>query len=325
MIFFNSIHYQNNGWIAVPSECAGALSGYTSSLEEVEACSALYDSYTSYVSSNCAASFSPICAAAYTNNPPYSCTKQVTENILTVLGASLGNAAAVLAISIILIKFVLKAWYPNGVALDDYDSEGNYIGDHRQFHYLDKTRMMKVVLSAVTEAAVAAKNKKPLSKGTALIDNQHSSCNTESADSCSTVPKNKRGLQLLVRKVQAQNKSDSAAMNGNNKMIIANTVAIPVEEEEYGGDEEDENNMVELEAIHYCSFNNSYHKNNKNSNGYTSLFHSYNYRNNEDVASYSDLDEVQDYVEIDGNENLVSANQRHDCSNNNGINSFSFI
>ncbi len=73
----------------MPAACAHVFnpsSEQSLSMETLEQCAAISALKANYTATDCAASFDKICAAAYTDNPPFSCTIKLRPDFLTTLG-----------------------------------------------------------------------------------------------------------------------------------------------------------------------------------------------------------------------------------------------
>jgi hypothetical protein len=115
------VYYQDNQYFSVPPSCAGAFGGAdkvdSTSLYQCHALARIANNFTS---SKCDDSFSKVCRAAYTDNPPYSCTQATKPDFLTTLGSALGNASALWSLTAILITVMLRRLYPGGVLYRNY-------------------------------------------------------------------------------------------------------------------------------------------------------------------------------------------------------------
>jgi len=74
----------------MPAACAHVFNPSSSedslTIDTLEQCAAISALKSNYTANNCAASFDKICAAAYTDNPPFSCTINLKPDFLTTLG-----------------------------------------------------------------------------------------------------------------------------------------------------------------------------------------------------------------------------------------------
>lgn len=121
MISYFRIYYQNNKFIPVPDDCAGIASdtsGFTKN--KMLDCKSLRALMYNFTSVDCEDSYEEICQAEYTDNPPYSCTRETTDDILTVLGSSLANASAAWSVFVIVVSLSLKRIYPGGIWYKEY-------------------------------------------------------------------------------------------------------------------------------------------------------------------------------------------------------------
>ena len=73
----------------MPAACAHMFnpsSAESLSMDTLEQCAAISALKANFTATNCASSFDKICAAAYTDNPPFSCTINLQPDFLTTLG-----------------------------------------------------------------------------------------------------------------------------------------------------------------------------------------------------------------------------------------------
>ena len=88
-LYFCRIYYQNNHYYTMPAACAHVFNPSTAaslSIDTLEQCAAISALKANFTATNCEASFDKICAAAYTDNPPFSCTINLQPDFLTTLG-----------------------------------------------------------------------------------------------------------------------------------------------------------------------------------------------------------------------------------------------
>lgn len=90
---------------------------------KISSCPSLAALVGNFTSIDCADSFEDVCQAEYTDNPPYSCTKETTAAIITVLGTSLANASALWSFTAIVISLSLKRIYPGGIFYKEYKEQ----------------------------------------------------------------------------------------------------------------------------------------------------------------------------------------------------------
>jgi hypothetical protein len=89
--YFLRIYYQDVTYLRIPASCAGAFGDPTTELydpSELQNCEELALVAANFTSSSCPASFVDICTAAYTDNPPFSCTIGLHPDFLTTLGTA---------------------------------------------------------------------------------------------------------------------------------------------------------------------------------------------------------------------------------------------
>lgn len=75
--------------MSVPPSCAASFSLPDQTRlapQVVDSCPALAAIAVNFTSTSCPASFAKICSAAYTDNPPFSCTQEINPDFLTTLG-----------------------------------------------------------------------------------------------------------------------------------------------------------------------------------------------------------------------------------------------
>lgn len=105
-----------NKIFTVPDSCQGSLSSLSSStVDQLLSCPdvvALKVNFTDYY---CPLSFDTVCATAYTDNPPFSCSRNVRSTYITIVANSFSNASLVGTVLVVLIHFTLKRLYPNGI------------------------------------------------------------------------------------------------------------------------------------------------------------------------------------------------------------------
>lgn len=90
MFVFCRIYYQKNEYFSVPQSCAGVFLSDGSNIDTatILSCPALAAVAVNFTSTDCESSFDKICEAAYTDNPPFSCTIDENPDFLTTLGNS---------------------------------------------------------------------------------------------------------------------------------------------------------------------------------------------------------------------------------------------
>jgi hypothetical protein len=87
-----SIYYQNSDILLVPEQCRSLFADdsvfgkQSFTAQALYVCPELASLAKTFVRTTCTASFSKICTASYTDNPPFSCTNEMHPEILTVLG-----------------------------------------------------------------------------------------------------------------------------------------------------------------------------------------------------------------------------------------------
>lgn len=90
-VFFRrlcSIYYQKNEYFTVPQSCSGVFLPDASNFNAhtIATCPGLLEIAANFTSTDCESSFEKICSAAYTDNPPFSCTIDEHPDFLTTLG-----------------------------------------------------------------------------------------------------------------------------------------------------------------------------------------------------------------------------------------------
>ena len=111
----------------MPNACSGIYSATTQVTEQsLYQCPQLAAIVLNFTTVNCESSFAKICQAEYTDNPPFSCTKETTPEFLTTLGSALANSSALWSFSAIVISLSLKRMYPGGIYLKHYQN-GKYV------------------------------------------------------------------------------------------------------------------------------------------------------------------------------------------------------
>lgn len=83
-----SIYYQKNAYFSVPASCAGVFLPDGSNINDkaIDGCPDLLAIAVNFTTTDCESSFEKICDAAYTDNPPFSCTIEERPDFLTTLG-----------------------------------------------------------------------------------------------------------------------------------------------------------------------------------------------------------------------------------------------
>ena len=76
-----------------------------------------------YVTSTCPDSITKVCTSAYTDNPPFSCSKDTYPTFITTIATAFANASGVWTFVVIFLKIMLKISYPHGFYDYDYDEE----------------------------------------------------------------------------------------------------------------------------------------------------------------------------------------------------------
>jgi len=122
----NGIYYQNNEYIAVPTACQGLYSKASdATIATLYTCAALATLTSAFYDDDCESSFTSICEAAYTDNPPFSCSTEEAPDFLTTLGSSLANATALWSFLAIVISISLRKIYPGGVMVTQKQMYGS--------------------------------------------------------------------------------------------------------------------------------------------------------------------------------------------------------
>eukprot|EP01039_Chlorochromonas_danica_P003631 gene3631-3976_t len=118
----NGIYYQDNEHFSVPSSCQGYIDTKDNATEllSCEGVASLYDTFTT---TTCEESYSVVCEAAFTNNPPFSCEKTTYPSWITNLATAFANGSGVTSIVFILIKLILRQIYKHYVYDFDYDKK----------------------------------------------------------------------------------------------------------------------------------------------------------------------------------------------------------
>lgn len=119
---FCRIYYQDNEHFSVPSSCQGYIDtkDNATQLLSCEGVASLYDTFTT---TTCEASYSVICEAAFTDNPPFSCEKTTYPSWITNLATAFANGSGVTSIVFIVIKLILRRVYKHYVYDFDYDKK----------------------------------------------------------------------------------------------------------------------------------------------------------------------------------------------------------
>eukprot|EP01034_Spumella_vulgaris_P022999 gene22999-29185_t len=113
----NGAYYQNNKFFSISSSCAGTLDVPSSAtISDLLSCEDVAVLYSNFTTVNCADSFESVCTIAYTDNPPFSCSKDVHSSFLSIFANAFSNASFVTSVLIIVIHFGLKRLYPDGVS-----------------------------------------------------------------------------------------------------------------------------------------------------------------------------------------------------------------
>jgi hypothetical protein len=80
---------------------------------------------TSFISDSCSASLDTVCAQEYTENPPYSCVRDIYPTFLTCIATALANASGAWSLLVIALCLGLKIFWPHGSLAFDYDESVN--------------------------------------------------------------------------------------------------------------------------------------------------------------------------------------------------------
>jgi hypothetical protein len=80
---------------------------------------------TSFISDSCSASLDTVCTKEYTENPPYSCVRNIYPTFLTCLATALANASGAWSLLVIVLCMGLKIFWPHGSLAFDYDESVN--------------------------------------------------------------------------------------------------------------------------------------------------------------------------------------------------------
>lgn len=116
----NGYYYQSpNIWVPTPAECSAMQP-----TELLSSCENVASSMHELVAFTCSASFDKICKASFDDNPPFSCSKQQTSPLLTVISLAYSNTLAVYgALSFViatLFAFVFTSRnYRNSIANEE--------------------------------------------------------------------------------------------------------------------------------------------------------------------------------------------------------------
>jgi hypothetical protein len=87
-----SIYYQKSDILLVPEQCRSLFADdsvfgkQSFTAQALYVCPELASLAKTFIRTTCTSSFSKICTASYTDNPPFSCTTEMHPEILTVLG-----------------------------------------------------------------------------------------------------------------------------------------------------------------------------------------------------------------------------------------------
>ncbi|RYH29345.1 hypothetical protein EON65_08780 [archaeon] len=129
------MYYQSNQFFSVPINCQESISN-PSAVDSLVACPSMATIYNAFVSSVCEDSFEKVCKAAYTDNPPFSCSKTVYPTWITCLATAFANASGVLAVTFVIIKVLLRQIQYHYVHEFEYDrkKERYHDLDHRRIH-----------------------------------------------------------------------------------------------------------------------------------------------------------------------------------------------
>lgn len=118
MIF--RFYYQNNIYIDVPTSCSGAIT-MKSQAKNLLSCSAVATAQSTFLTNTCSTSYDKVCDQEYTENPPFSCTKDTYPTTLTNLSTSFANASAAFSFMVLFFRILMKIFYPHGCTEYDYD------------------------------------------------------------------------------------------------------------------------------------------------------------------------------------------------------------
>ena len=81
------LYYQKNEFFPFPESCSRLYSSPTDiTLQSLSRCTSEQSTYNKFFNTSCIDSFSTICNAAYTNNPPFSCERYIHPDVLTTIG-----------------------------------------------------------------------------------------------------------------------------------------------------------------------------------------------------------------------------------------------
>lgn len=113
----NGIYFQNNTFLQVikSSECAGWISSANNGMDLLS-CPSIATQQSDFIDSTCTASIDTVCATAYTDNPPFSCSRDVYPGWLTSLGTALANSVRAWSFFCKVVCFWMKKRWPTGVA-----------------------------------------------------------------------------------------------------------------------------------------------------------------------------------------------------------------
>jgi hypothetical protein len=69
----------------------------------------------------CPDSLVKVCRVAYTDNPPFSCSKNIYPNWFTIIATAFANASGAWSICFLLIKLFLRFTHPHYIRDFEYD------------------------------------------------------------------------------------------------------------------------------------------------------------------------------------------------------------
>lgn len=108
----------------VPESCVGYISKVHDASRILE-CPAVKIMQDQFVSSNCSNSFTKVCESEYTDNPPFSCSRDVYPNFLTVIGTAIADSSGAWSVIVMIMQLILKVFYPHGTIDFDFDESVN--------------------------------------------------------------------------------------------------------------------------------------------------------------------------------------------------------
>lgn len=136
--FFRRIFYQKNSYLSIPIPCRGYVSNSNES-ESLLSCPELATMKSNFTSINCKNSFTTVCTNEYTDNPPFSCSRDIYPTFITTIATAMANASGAWSVVVIAIQLLLKLRWPHGTVEFDYDESTNRFvplnGKNNRWHH----------------------------------------------------------------------------------------------------------------------------------------------------------------------------------------------